>query len=169
MTKIYLNLKRKKEELKTNLGEYIVSFEATHHGPYSKNRIIYYELGATKKNWNDKKIAEKMIRILIETLKEKIERKKTYFIIGGNHYVSNTEILTEKYCFYGSCPKYNNEYLDEKIFLFLKKEVDFIILDYDNMKEKEKIKSILEKNSIIYYKLKEIKRQIKEEETKKIE
>ncbi len=163
LTKIYLELENKKEELKTKIGEYEVTFEATHHGPYSKNRIIYYELGASQKNWIDKEIAEKMIRILLKALEEKPLERKKYFIIGGNHYVSNTYILTKKYCFYGSCPKYNVEYLDEKMLLFLKKEVDFIILDYDNMKEKERIKKILEENKIEYYKLKEIKKQIKEE------
>ncbi len=163
LTKIYLELENKKEELKTKIGEYTITFEATHHGPYSKNRIIYYELGASQKNWIDKEIAEKMIRILLKALEEKPLERKKYFIIGGNHYVSNTYILTKKYCFYGSCPKYNVEYLDEKMLLFLKREVDFIILDYDNMKEKERIKKVLEENEIEYYKLKEIKKQIKEE------
>ncbi len=163
LTQLYLKLEEKKEELKTNIGEYTITFEATHHGPYSKNKIIYYELGASQKNWEDKKIAEKMIKILIEVLEEKTIERKKYFIIGGNHYVSNTYILTKKYCFYGSCPKYNIQYLDEKTIGFLKKEVDFIILDYDNMKEKEKIKKLLEENKIEYYKLKEIKRKIKKE------
>lgn len=166
LTKIFLEMKKIKD-LKSNLGEYIVNFEATHHGPYSNNKIIYFELGAAEKNWNDKIIAKKIVEKLLELLLVyEEENKKSYFIIGGNHYVSNTEILTEKYCFYGSCPKYNVQYLNDKIILFLKNEVDFIVLDYDNMKEKERIKELLEKNNIKYYKLKSLKKQIKEENNK---
>ena len=72
--------------INTSVGKYTVSFEAVHHGPYSKIPSIFLEVGSEEKNWNDSEAAEFASKALFLALKSEIKPKDSIFIMGGNHY-----------------------------------------------------------------------------------
>ena len=66
-----------------NDNNYNVTFEATHHGPYIKNKAYFIEIGTTSEDWNKEDILEIMARSVIE---RNVKNFKTGIGIGGGHY-----------------------------------------------------------------------------------
>ncbi len=64
-------------------GKYQVTFEATHHGPESNNRIIFAEIGTTPENWTD----NEALRTLFLGVRDAIPANYPNFVgAGGGHY-----------------------------------------------------------------------------------
>lgn len=62
---------------------YQITYEATHHGPFSDNPLIFVEIGSTDKEYNDKDAAYIVARSIHEAFDEDAE---IYCGIGGIHY-----------------------------------------------------------------------------------
>ncbi len=69
---------------KYQFGDYNVTFEATHHGPYLSTKTFFIEIGSTEEQWRDDRAGEVIARVIIEA-----EDKKYPAIIGfgGGHYM----------------------------------------------------------------------------------
>ncbi len=136
---------------KYQFGDYNVSFEATHHGPYLETKTLFIEIGATEDEWRDDKAGEVVAMTILRT------REKKYPSImgfGGGHYVPRLTDIALKYrvSVGHMVPRYAIDSIDEvKIEKACKKS--FCNAAYIHRKglkgpEREKIKSILEKLGI---------------------
>jgi len=84
-----------------NIKQYEVKQEATHHGPDLSISTIFYEIGSSKKDWENLEVAEYMLDILFNTInnynKEEIKTNKHWIEavgIGGSHYCTKFNKLT---------------------------------------------------------------------------
>ncbi len=62
-----------------------VTYEATHHGPYSENPLVFVEIGSSDSEYNDKEVGYIMARAIYESFDEDAP---VYCGIGGMHYSS---------------------------------------------------------------------------------
>ncbi|MEM0127756.1 MAG: D-aminoacyl-tRNA deacylase [Thermoplasmatales archaeon] len=62
---------------------YQITYEATHHGPYSENPIVFVEIGSTDVEYRDRDAAYIVARSIYEAFDEDAE---VYCGIGGLHY-----------------------------------------------------------------------------------
>lgn len=71
---------------------YIVSLEATHHGPVDvKTPSFFAEIGSTKEQWADEKAGEAVARAILAL---EIEELPVFLGFGGGHYVQRqTELI----------------------------------------------------------------------------
>ena len=60
-----------------------VTYEATHHGPYSENPLLFVEIGSSEMEYGDKEIGYLMARSIYESFDEEAS---IYCGIGGMHY-----------------------------------------------------------------------------------
>lgn len=65
-------------------GEYEVSFEVTHHGPYLETPTYYIEIGSDETCWTDDSAGEVIASTLMR--KEEIDEGTVLVCIGGGHY-----------------------------------------------------------------------------------
>ncbi len=65
--------------------DYQVTYEATHHGPYSDNPLIFVEIGSTDIEYNDKDAGLVMARSVFESYEDDVDVKCG---IGGLHYAT---------------------------------------------------------------------------------
>ncbi|MGC8645080.1 MAG: D-aminoacyl-tRNA deacylase [Thermoplasmata archaeon] len=77
---VLLNL----EKYGNGLG-YEITYEATHHGPYSSNPLVFVEIGSTEREYGDRDAAYVVARAIYEAFDEEAE---IYCGIGGVHYSS---------------------------------------------------------------------------------
>jgi len=71
---------------------YIVSLEATHHGPVDvRTPLFFAEIGSTKEQWNDEKAGEAVARAILAL---DLEELPVFLGFGGGHYVQRqTELI----------------------------------------------------------------------------
>ncbi len=100
------------------IGEYEISYEATHHGPTDLEKpLCFIEIGSTEEEWRQ----EINHIVLAETVKYLLENNEYECIpvigVGGGHYPrKHTRIALEtKYCYGHIFAKYTLDYLDEEI------------------------------------------------------
>lgn len=104
---LLLNLKENKPR---EIKEYEVKQEATHHGPFLESPILFYEIGSTNIDWENKFVSKYMIKILIDTIKDynqkEVKEKNNWIAavgVGGSHYCTRFNRYTfdrsKKYCF----------------------------------------------------------------------
>ncbi len=159
---IELNKQAKKAELNK---EYDITMEVTHHGPYIKKPCLFIEIGATEKQWKDKKAGEIIAKTIINSInnlsqdKNKNNNNENYIpviAIGGLHYANNFNKtqLNSKYALGHICPNYalpfDQHQLEESINKTIEKP-KIAILDWKGIKKSEdrqKIVTLLEKNNI---------------------
>ncbi len=74
------------------LPGYMVSAEATHHGPVDmKTPCFFAEIGSTKEQWTDKKAGEAVARAIMALQPEELP---VFLGFGGGHYVQRqTELI----------------------------------------------------------------------------
>ncbi len=122
---------------------FVVTMEATHHGPFSRKDCLFIEIGSSPAEWKND-LAAKIIAetVINETQKE---NKDTIVIgLGGGHYTPEfTKLaLRKKYSFGHICPKHNLSELNlDLIWSMIRRSgADEIILDWKGLKEnKEKV------------------------------
>ena len=137
-------------------SDYEATMEATHHGPFLEKPVLFIEIGATEKEWEDKNAG----KIIAQSLMDGIKNDNDYesvFIIGGSHYnyVANKVMLKSNFAAGHVCAKYNLEILDLNLIKqAMEKTVPiakFVLLDWKGLgKEKQRIISILGENNIVY-------------------
>ena len=116
LVKNYLRaLSKRKEDVKG----YAITMEATHHGPTSLQKpLMFVELGATEKEWNDRRAAKVVGEALMESLTENEIWSKVALGFGGTHYPQKfTEMaLGSDYALSFVAPKHALEDVDEAMF-----------------------------------------------------
>lgn len=75
----------KKEADKENL-DYMVSFEATHHGPFLSTPTFFIEIGSCEKDWQDKIAGEVIAKTILKTISSEKKKDRVAIGIGGGHY-----------------------------------------------------------------------------------
>jgi D-aminoacyl-tRNA deacylase len=152
LLKNYLRgLQRKKEALGL---EYEVCLEATHHGPFSEEPVVFIELGSGEKQWNDKNAAAAVASVVRESTS--IEGNfKSAIALGGGHYCPDfTKLaLRTEWALGHICPEHALSFLDSEM---LQKAIDAttpkpeaIILDWKGLgKEKARIMEMLSKQEL---------------------
>ncbi|MEM0134288.1 MAG: D-aminoacyl-tRNA deacylase [Thermoplasmatales archaeon] len=65
--------------------DFQVTYEATHHGPYSENPLVFVEIGSSELEYGDREIGYIIARSIYESFDEEAE---VYCGIGGLHYSS---------------------------------------------------------------------------------
>ena len=132
---------------------YDLTMEATHHGPYIEKAIVYVEIGATEKEWNDRNAGRMAAKCIINAIK-KLNDKHEYKIaagIGGIHYCDNFNRLMMKsnIAFAYICPKYSIKHLDLELLRQMKEKgkVEFFVLDWKGLgQDKQFLLDLLEKS-----------------------
>ncbi len=101
---------REAAETRGLLERYVVTLEATHHGPTSNRKpLVFIEIGSTPEEWKDEKAQESMAEAVVSVLERGIDtgcRRVAGF--GETHYPAKfTELhLDSDYCFGHIIPKY---------------------------------------------------------------
>jgi D-aminoacyl-tRNA deacylase len=131
-----------------------VTYEATHHGPYSENPLLFVEIGSSDLEYGDKEIGYMMARAIYESYGEEAE---IYCGIGGMHYSSKfTKMaineglafghIASKYRFASLTPDSLNEMFQKSIgaegFLIENKSFDSL--------QKNSLKKMLDSKSLNY-------------------
>lgn len=130
----------------SNLKNYSVSFEVTHHGPFLEKRTFFIEVGSNKEEWNDL-IAGRVIAKTILNIKKRND--PVAIGIGGGHYAPRfTKIAKEKKVAFGHMvPKYKANLLDLDLILQLEKKSNATLVIMEkkdlNSKDRKKIEEIL--------------------------
>ncbi|MFB6246364.1 MAG: D-aminoacyl-tRNA deacylase [Candidatus Pacearchaeota archaeon] len=148
--------------------DYKVTMEATHHGPLIDKPCIFIEIGATKREWEDKRAGF----VLAKTISRTVENfefnpyNEVAVGIGGPHYCpgfnklqreSNVAIshVIPKYCLPVS------EEIIKEAWNKTEEDPEFVVLDWKGLGPKEQrdeIIEILERNYIPWKKRNEIRR-----------
>ena len=105
-------------EHRNEAKQYVITMEATHHGPTSLQKpVLFVELGSSERYWGDKKAASVVGRALMESLREKSIWSKVAIGFGGTHYPEKfTKLLIEgDMAFAFVAPKYALGTVDEKM------------------------------------------------------
>ncbi len=111
-----LNKINKEKKFKLN-----VSFEATHHGPFTNVPSIFIEVGSSEEQWNNDRYCSGIAEVITKLVKEadKIVSSKEESAIGfsKSHYVPIiSQYATKNKIGIGHiCPEYNMELLDEEL------------------------------------------------------
>jgi len=97
---------------------YEVTIEATHHGPTSLLKpVLFVEIGASERNWNDRDAAGVVAEALVESLAGQRAWEKTALGFGGTHYPDKFTRLLEESDMAVSfvVPRYSLEHVDESM------------------------------------------------------
>ena len=148
------------EKLKINidkfhLKDYELTLECTHHGPLIKKPCLFVEIGATEKEWKDRKagfIVAKSIAEIISEFKEN-PYNEIAIGIGGPHYCPNFNKiqLNSNIAISHVIPQYalplTQEMIQEAI-AGTDEDIDIILLDWKglgNAEQRKQITDVLDK------------------------
>ena len=148
------------EKLKSNidkfhLKDYELTLECTHHGPLIKKPCLFVEIGATEKEWKDRKagfIVAKSISEIISEFKEN-PYNEIAIGIGGPHYCPNFNKiqLNSNIAISHVIPQYalplTQEMVQEAI-AGTDEDIDIILLDWKglgNAEQRKQITDVLDK------------------------
>ena len=150
----------------SNLEDYNITLEVTHHGPLIDKPCVFIELGSSETEWDDRKAGFVIAKTISHTIKEFQEDPYNEVAVGmgGPHYCPNFNKLqlNSNVAFSHIIPKYALPFTEEMILEAINKteeEVDFVVLDWKGIGDEEqrhRLKRILEKNYINYKKISEI-------------
>lgn len=153
---------------KSNLKNYSITMEATHHGPLIEKPCVFVEIGSAETEYTDKRAGFIIAKAILETMEDFKENpyNEIAVAIGGPHYCPNFNKLQleSNVAISHVIPQYAFPLTEEMIMEAVKKteeDLDFAVLDWKglgNAEERQKIIDILEKNYIQWKKVSEIKR-----------
>lgn len=162
---LFEKLKKNAENSSLN---YEVTMEVTHHGPLIEKPCLFVEIGSTENEWTDRRAAFVVAKTISQSIKENKENPYNEIAIGigGPHYcpVFNQIQLKSNVAISHIIPKYALPLTKEMILEAIDKtleEVDFVILDWKGIGDKDqrkKIVEILNENHIQFKKTGEIKK-----------
>ena len=82
--------------------QYLVSLEATHHGPYLSTPTFYIEIGSDEAAWKEPGPTRAIAETIEEVLKEEAPLQRIALGVGGGHYVPRmTDVALEKNVHFG--------------------------------------------------------------------
>jgi D-aminoacyl-tRNA deacylase len=113
--KFLLNLIKFRDEL--GLNDFVVSYEVTHHGPYTLRRpTTFIELGSSSSEWSLKKAQEVIAYVVKDSLSSDLSCIPTVGV-GGNHYASmfTSRALSSGECFGHIIPNYVIKYFRDDV------------------------------------------------------
>lgn len=161
----FVKLNENKE--KYNLEDYKISLEATHHGPLINKPSVFVEIGSTETEWKDRKAGFVLARALWRTLESFNPNpyNENCIAIGGPHYCPNFNKiqLNTNYAISHIIPSYVfplEEYMVQEALEKTDEEVDFVLLDWKglgNKEQRERVIKILDDMHINYKRTSEIK------------
>lgn len=133
--------------------QYQLTMEATHHGPTSLLKpVLFVELGAAERNWNDRSAAKVVAEALMESLTEGATWEKAGVGFGGTHYPDKfTRLLVESDMSLAyAIPKYSLAHLDDQmmgqILQKSTKPITFAALDWKGLgQHKERVVSLVDR------------------------
>ncbi|VVB83050.1 D-aminoacyl-tRNA deacylase [uncultured archaeon] len=148
------------EKLKSNMDkfhikDYELTLECTHHGPLIKKPCLFVQIGATEKEWKDRKagfIVAKSIAEIISEFKEN-PYNEVAIGIGGPHYCPNFNKiqLNSNVAISHVIPQYalplTQEMVQEAI-AGTDEDIDLILLDWKglgNAEQRKQITDVLDK------------------------
>ena len=153
---------------KSDLKNYDITMEATHHGPLIEKPCVFVEIGSAETEYNDKRAGFIIAKAILETMEnfEENPYNEIAVAIGGPHYCPNFNKLQleSNVAISHVIPQYAFPLTEEMILEAIKKteeDVDFALLDWKgigNAEERQKIIDILEKNYIQWKKVSDISR-----------
>ncbi len=129
-----------------------VTFEATHHGPYTRKRSFFAEVGGNEDVIKNPKMAEILAKSLIGSLEMGNNSKRIAVGIGGNHYASRfTKLaLQSGYAFAHIMPRYyigEAEMLDQAFQMSYPKP-EIAVIEWKSLSSAERIPIINKLNSM---------------------
>lgn len=126
---------------------YIVSYEATHHGPTITKPVLFVEVGSTPIEWSDRSALESIIEAVISITRLKC-REPTAIGVGGSHYNSKftSLCLDEQYIFGHMIPGRIAWAVDRDLFYrcisMTLEDVKYAVFDWDNLKSSDRSRLI---------------------------
>jgi len=140
-----------------------IGLEVTHHGPYiEKTPAIFLEIGSKQEDWNNKKAAEIIAKVVLEITKEKKEDRYIPAVgYGGPHYAPAFLKYQKEseYAIGHIISAYDLENFDESMIIqpILKtwEKVNIALIDWKGIKgeKRQKLIDILNKNNIKFLKI----------------
>jgi len=135
-----------------NKQGFVVSLEATHHGPFTNKLCVFIELGSSPAEWKN----ELGARVIAETVIESTLKRfpdKIVIGLGGGHYAPDFSKLTlrKNFAFGHICPKHHLIDLNKELLrqMIAKSRASKIILDWKGLKEhKEKVIDLCKKSGL---------------------
>ncbi len=76
--------------------DYMITFEATHHGPYLDTPTMFIEIGSDEEGWRDEKAGTAVARTIMEIPSFK-KSKDTLVGVGGGHYCPRHSDVVKKF------------------------------------------------------------------------
>ena len=103
---------------KYGLGNYKVSFEATHHGPVSLPfPVTFVEIGSRAENWQDPRAGKLAAEAIVTVASTEISDEGAVGFGGGHYAPKQTRITEERHIAVGhTIAKYALEEFDERLF-----------------------------------------------------
>ncbi|MEM1983062.1 MAG: D-aminoacyl-tRNA deacylase [Sulfolobales archaeon] len=129
LAKLFLN-NLTKFSIEYGLNDFVVSYEVTHHGPYTLKRpTTFIELGSSANEWGLKKAQEVMAYAIINSLNLSGDCVSTVGF-GGNHYANlfTSRALRSDECYGHIVPNYVLKYFKDDVDV-LSRLIDFAIRD----------------------------------------
>ncbi|MCX6803472.1 MAG: D-aminoacyl-tRNA deacylase, partial [Candidatus Diapherotrites archaeon] len=131
---------------------FTVSYEATHHGPFSNKKCVFIELGSSPAEWGNAVAARVIAETVIESTLKRVS-DKIVIGLGGGHYAPDfTKLaLRKNYAFGHICPKHHLENLNNSLIqkMIRQSRASEIILDWKGLgKSKERILLLCEKAAL---------------------
>ncbi len=154
--------------IKSDLRNYKVTLEVTHHGPLINKPCVFIEIGSTETEWKDRRAGftiAKTIKQAIETFRPN-EYREVAIGIGGPHYSPNFNKIQLKsnvaisHIIPGYVQPIEEDFIKQAIENTLE-DVDFAIIDWKGLgkaEDRERVIKLLEKNYIQWKKTSEIKK-----------
>ena len=149
------------------LRDFVVTMEATHHGPLINKPCLFIEIGSDIDAWKNKKAGFIVAKTISDcVLKFKPNRyREVGFGIGGTHYCPefNKVQLNSNVALSYVVPKYNLPLTEEMVRDMLastEEEVDFAVLNWKGLGNKEfreQVISVLDKLYVSYKKIGELR------------
>lgn len=142
------------ELAKNNIENFNLTLEATHHGPLCSKPHCFIEIGSSKKDWKNEKIAKVIAGSIFNSLREYNKNKYKIGIgFGGNHYCAkfNEIELKTDFALGHICPKYAIDGIDYNIFKQMiernDNKIKFILIDKKGTKthQRKKIENFTKK------------------------
>lgn len=143
-----MNKKAKEENL---LGDYKITLEATHHGPFISMPCCFIEIGSSEEQWKNPKAGRALAKTIFELQNFNKENYnwKSSIAIGGPHYCPgfNRIQLETEYAISHIIPEYALP-LTEKILKEAEEktieQIDTVLLDWKGIGRSEERKKTLD-------------------------
>lgn len=131
---------------------FAVSYETTHHGPFTNKQCVFIELGSSPLEWKNESAAKVIAETVILSTLSKVP-DKIVIGIGGGHYAPDfTKLaLRKSFAFGHMCPKHHLGGLNYLMLrqMIVKSRASEIVLDWKGLGEhKEKIVGLCKKSGL---------------------